>query len=178
MKVRVFARTPEGLFCVYKITRTSCSLCIISSVSAANRGDHFTYHRDGTCFHHVHGIRAARGDGIPWSQLKQPFTAISAGVVLFAPPLGARLDRMAKAEDIVINRDGMFGVEIIVAPEPVDLPEDSQRPARTVDVITSSPTVIIESFDIPDSTHRLPRFGSPVREWDWSRLLGKREGAK
>ena len=173
MKARVFVRTAEGLYSLYKATLTRDSLCIISAGGMPNSGDHFTYHRDGTCFHHLYGMRAGRGVGIPWAELREPFTVFSTGVTLFAPPLDARLHELPKRGDIVLERGVSFGLELIIAPVPFDPGYSPDRPAKSIHCVPWSPAIVIEAFDIPDATLRFPRFGSPVAQWDWSRLFAR-----
>src|ERR1700746_1725623 len=128
MKFKIYLRRFGKLIKLYKLHITNEGLYIISSKSLGS-GDHISYHEDGKFWAKFLGRRTIK-------KLRQPlslFTGSESLLSAFWTVLGPLADDLNEAEvnlkpeDIVLELEGSFGIEISLSETKVELPELPDR---------------------------------------------------
>lgn len=169
MKFRIILKRTEGFLRLAKITRSKTGLYLISMSPAGGPDNHFSYHEDGVCFQHALGRRLTRSYRQPLSSLKGIETIGYMNLMLFTPMPEQRIIREEdmQGEDVLIERHGWFGIEIMISDVTMKLPPLEGRLNSELFVKEHMrPKVLIECFNLPvkgSSQHGIglpPRFPS------------------
>jgi hypothetical protein len=147
------ARTPTGLY--FNQTRYMFGNTVSRSPSSS------TYHEDGKLWSKgLLGRDMAKHLNQPLSGFKGQFS-LSTSINTVLNPRGGLTPNQANLRpgDIVFERLGTFGTEIILSESVIELPELPDRPNRTVYVKDQIfPVIIIEVFGRPSPAVPSPRF--------------------
>lgn len=165
MEFRIYLRRFGKLIKLYKFDRTKAGLYIISSPSTGD--DYDTYHEDGNYWHRYRGRKMIKKRRQPLSSFAGTETLFSAAFSVMAPTSDAleANDVNLKEEDIIIEREGAFGLEVIMAEKKIQLIDLPDRPNNTVYFKELfQPIIIVEVYNMADNVIRTPRF-SPDRNW-------------
>jgi hypothetical protein len=147
------ARTPTGLY--FNQTRYTFGNTVSRSPSSS------TYHEDGKRW--SKGLldrNMAKCLDQPLSGFKGQFS-LSTSITTVLNPQGGLTPEQAnlRANDIVFERQGTFGTEMMLSDAVIDLPGLPDRPNRTVYVKDQIfPVIIFEVFDRPSPAVPSPRF--------------------
>jgi len=173
MRRKVYLTLPNGgVVSLYRIARTSNGLYVVGASAKAGAGQHLSYHESGICFEHSTGerIRAKR----------RPLTGYAgAASILLAHVVAHRVDpRQAvgldevRPGDIVVDRPGDIGIEMILSDSLEALPRRADRPNAELHRVPMVPKLLVEIFDV---THALgaERFPDPAA---WERPSFHRKG--
>lgn len=159
MRRRIFLALPNGaVTCLFRIARTSNGLYVVGTAAKAGAGQHLSYHESGICFDHsvVERVRARR----------RPLTGYSGETTVLRSHVIAHLVDVREAVgldqvrpgDLVIDRPGDIGIEMILSDALDALPAAPDRPNAELHVIPMNPRLLIEVFDVigPVGPHRFP----------------------
>lgn len=159
MRRRIYLALPNGgVVCLYRIARTSNGLYVVGMAARAGAGQHLAYHESGICFDHsvVERVRARRQ---PLAGYTGETSILLSRVV--AHEVDAReavgLDQV-RPGDVVIDRPGDIGIEMILSDDLETLPQAADRPNAELHLIPTTPRLLVEVFDVigPMGSERFP----------------------
>jgi hypothetical protein len=148
MRRRIFLALPNGgVVCLYRLTRTPNGLFVVGTMAPAGAGQHLSYQEDGVCFDHSNG-RRARGRRRPLAGHTGAVTLVLTRLELLQVDASEilTLDQV-RPGDILIDRPGDIGIEIIVADCVGELPTRPDRPNAEVYLVPMAPQLLVEVFD-------------------------------
>ena len=165
MRRKVYIALPNGgVVGLYRIARTSNALYVVGTSGKAGAGQHLSYHESGICFDHSTGerVRARRC----------PLTGYTGDAsILLSHVVAHRVDARAavgldevRAGDIVVDRPGDIGIEMILSDTLDALPPRADRPHAELHVVPMAPSLLIEIFDVT-GTLGPERYPDPV-SWE------------
>jgi len=148
---KVYITLPNGgVVSLYRIARTSNGLYVVGTSARAGAGQHLSYHESGICFDHSTGerIRARR---CPLSGYTGDASILLSHVVAHGvdPRAAVGLDEV-RPGDIVLDRPGDIGVEMILSDSRDALPRRADRANAELHCIPMVPKLLIEIFDVTD----------------------------
>ena len=150
MRRRIYLVLPNGgVVSLYRFTRTASGLFVVGTMAKAGAGQHLSYQEDGVCFDHSGGQRA-RGRRRPLTGHTGAVTLVLTHVMLYQVDASEiiNLDQV-RAGDILIDRPGDIGIEIILSDHLEELPVRPDRPNADLHVIPMAPQLLVEVFDAP-----------------------------
>ena len=169
MKFRIYLQHPEGLLSLVKILRSPTGLVFTSISPSGGPDNHFTYHEDGLCFNHINGQRLMRSQRRPLSSFEGIETVCFLTLTLSAPMPRQKIRRQTDLppNDIVVKRQGWFGVEVMISNNIIELEPTEDRLNSCLYINKErSPKVLIEVFDLKTKENTrhavgcLPRYPS------------------
>jgi hypothetical protein len=148
MRRKIYMTLPNGgVVSLYRIARTSNGLYVVGTSGTAGAGQHLSYHESGICFDHSAGerIRAKR----------RPLAGYAGDAsILLSHVTAHRMDAReavgldeVRLGDIVVDRPGDIGIEMILSDTLTTLPGRSDRPAAELHLVPMVPRLLIEIFD-------------------------------
>jgi hypothetical protein len=150
MRRRIYLALPNGgVVGLYRLTRTANGLFVVGTMAKAGAGQHLSYQEDGVCFDHSGGQRA-RGRRRPLTGNRGAVTLVLTHLMLYQVDAGdiTSLDQV-RAGDILIDRPGVIGIEIILSDYLEELPVRPDRPNVDLHFIPMAPQLLVEVFDAP-----------------------------
>jgi hypothetical protein len=149
MRRRIYLTLPNGgVVGLYRITRTSNGLYVVGMSGKAGAGQHLSYHESGICFDHSTGerLRAKR----------RPLTGYTgAASILLSHVMAHRVDAgeavaldEVRAGDIVVDRPGDIGIEMVLSDTLDALPQRTDRQNAELHLVPMAPRLLIEIFDV------------------------------
>lgn len=165
MRRKLYITLPNGgVVSLYRIARTSNGLYVVGTAGKAGAGQHLSYHESGICFDHSTGerVRAKR----------RPLAAYSGDAsILLSQIVAHRIDAReavgldeVRPGDIVVDRPGDIGIEMILSDTLTALPGRADRRGAELHVVPTVPRLLIEIFDAGDALGP-ERFPDPAR-WE------------
>ena len=150
MRRRIYLALPSGgVVGLYRLTRTANGLFVVGTMAKAGAGQHLSYQEDGVCFDHSGGQRV-RGRRCPLTGHRGAVTLVLTHLMLYQVDAGdiTSLDQV-RAGDILIDRPGVIGIEIILSDYLEELPVRPDRPNVDLHFIPMAPQLLVEVFDAP-----------------------------
>ena len=149
MRRRIYLTLPNGrVVSLYRLARTSNGLYVMGTSGKAGAGQHLSYHESGICFDHSTGerIRAKR----------RPLTGFTGDAsLLLSHVVAHRVDAReavsldeVRTGDIVVDRPGDIGIEMILSDTLEALPPRTDRPDAELHLVRIAPRLLIEIFDV------------------------------
>jgi len=179
VKFDIYCRKSGQLINLYRINRTPSGLYLnetrnpmratMKEVGEVKRGESgFTYHEEGNSWFKQRGDRRSmKRRETPLSDFVGARTIATAVHVVAEAGKIQALEASVKlrADDVVIDRPGPFGVEIILSDRALALDRDPKRPNSVLHTFDQVfPAILIEEFDaieesggVPIPTGRFPR---------------------
>jgi hypothetical protein len=159
MRRKIYLALPNGgVVGLYRIARTSNGLYIVGTSARAGAGQHLSYHASGVCFDHSLGERF-RAKRRPLAGYTGDTSILLSHVVTHQ--VDAReavgLDQV-RPGDIVLDRPGDVGIEMILSGSLDALPPRAERPNAELHIVPMLPRLLIEVFDAtgPLGSQRYP----------------------
>jgi hypothetical protein len=148
MRRRIYLALPNGgVVGLYRLTRTPNGLFVVGTMAKAGAGQHLSYQEDGVCFDHSGGQRA-RGRRRPLAGHTGEVTLVLTHLMLYQVDASeiTNLDQV-RPGDILIDRPGDIGIEIILSDYLEELPARPDRPNADLHLIPMAPQLLVEVFD-------------------------------
>ena len=173
MRRKIYLALPNGgVVSLYRIARTSNGLYVVGMSGKAGAGQHLTYHESGVCFDHSLGERF-RARRRPLAGYAGETSILLAHVVTHHVDAreAVSLDQV-RPGDIVVDRPGDIGIEMILSGSLDALPPRAERPNAEMHIVPMLPRLLIEVFDAtgPVGSQRYP---DPA---DWERPYHHQNG--
>jgi hypothetical protein len=150
MRRRIYLALPNGgVVSLYRLTRTANGLFVVGTMAKAGAGQHLSYQEDGVCFDHSGGQRV-RGRWRSLTGHTGAVTLVLTHLMLYQVDASdiVNLDQV-RAGDILIDRPGDIGIEIILSDYLEELPERPDRPNAELHFVPMAPQLLVEVFDAP-----------------------------
>jgi hypothetical protein len=163
MRFRIYLRRFGKLIKLYKLHRNRAGLYIFSF----RNKDYVSYHEDGKYWIRSQGTRFVKKLRQPLSSFKGAETLFTSLVTILAPMPDDlnEAEGLIKVEDIVLELEGNFCVEIILSESRVELPELPARLNRAVFFKENwGPLLTIEAFQMEGNAFPIERYPSRI-EW-------------
>jgi hypothetical protein len=146
---KVYITLPNGgVVSLYRIARTSNGLYVVGMSARAGAGQHLSYHESGICFDHSTGERT-RAKRRPLSGYTGDASILLSHVVAHrVDPRAAVGPDEVRPGDIVLDRPGDIGVEMILSDSLDALPRRADRPNAELHRVPMIPRLLIEIFDV------------------------------
>lgn len=163
MRRKVYITLPNGgVVSLYRIARTSNGLYVVGTSARAGAGQHLSYHESGICFDHSTGERTRAR--------RRPLTGYTGDAsILLSHVVAHRVDPRAavgfdevRPGDIVLDRPGDIGVEMILSDSLDALPRRADRPNAELHRVPMVPKLLIEIFDVTDALLGPERYPDPA----------------
>ena len=162
LKFSIFLRRDGMLIELFAINRTPTGLYFNATQSAMGRSRH-------SSSYHESGLRWSKGLGnrnsykikdAPLYDFRGQFSLTTSVHNVIVPSAGRpETDVNLRQEDIVFERPGIFGVEIILSDVPIELPSMADRPnSVTFTRDQAVPIILVEVFDVPSAVFPLSRY--------------------
>jgi len=149
MRRRIYLALPNGgVVCLYRIARTSNGLYVVGTSGKAGAGQHLTYHESGLCFDHSLGERF-RARRRPLAGFTGHSSVLLSHVMTHDvdPRDAVSLDQV-RPGDVVVDRPGDIGIEMILSGSLDALPPRPERPNAELYIVPMLPRLLIEVFDV------------------------------
>ena len=149
MRRRIYLSLPNGgVVSLYRLVRTPNGLFVVGTMPKAGAGQHLSYHEDGVCFDHSGGQRT-RGRRRPLTGYTGEGSLVLTHLMLYQVEASEvmNLDQV-RAGDILIDRPGDIGIEIILSDALEELPARPDRQHADLHVIPMVPQLLVEVFDV------------------------------
>lgn len=162
MNFKIYLRRFGKLITLGKLSRTAGGLYLLSP----RNNDYLSYHNDGRYWVRSGGSRFVK-------KLRQPLTGfsgretLSIGILSVFGPMPDNPDEIdvrLRKEDIVIDLEGTFCLEIILAEQDTPLPKLADRLNAIVHVKNWQPFIFVEAFQRVDNSFPLDRYPSS-KDW-------------
>jgi hypothetical protein len=149
MRRRIYLTLPRGgVVSLYRIARTSNGLYVVGTSGKAGAGQHLSYHESGICFDHATGERSRAK--------RRPLTGYTGDAsILLSHVVAHRVDAReavgldeVRPGDIVVDRPGDIGIEMILSDTLDALPPRTDRPTAELYLVPMAPRLLIEVFDV------------------------------
>lgn len=129
--MKVYLKNKSDLYTFYTIEIKDSGLYVHCN---AKKGDHFSYHADGTCFHHFFGKRLNKKIRKPLNKFKG-IESLSCVNMDIHDPVKMKEHGLQKFKDInklndndfIIERSPPFCFELILSDKPFKLPDLPER---------------------------------------------------
>jgi hypothetical protein len=122
--MNVYIKNRDQYFRYYKIALKKSGLYIIDN---SKKGDHFSYHTDGTCFHHSLGKRLHKKIRKPLNEFEGIESLSCVNVSIFFLPDKDSKKPDINPDDFIIDRKAPFCFELILSNMPFELPNLAER---------------------------------------------------
>ena len=148
MRRRIYLALPNGgVVSLYRIARTSNGLYVVGTSGKAGAGQHLSYHESGICFDHSTGERSRAK--------RPPLAGYTGDASILLSHVDAHLVDAREAVsleevrvgDILVDRPGDIGIEMILSDTLDTLPERADRPNAELHFVPTAPQLLIEVFD-------------------------------
>jgi hypothetical protein len=149
MRRKIYLTLPNGgVVSLYRIARTSNGLYVVGTSGKAGAGQHLSYHETGICFDHSTGERI-RAKRCPLTGYAGDASILLAHVVAHrVDPREAVGPDEVRPGDIVVDRPGDVGIEMILSESLDALPQRADRPNAELHQVAMVPRLLVEIFDV------------------------------
>jgi hypothetical protein len=166
MEFRIYLRKFGKLLRLYKLSRTTRGFYFFYGSKGEN--DYVTYHEDGKYWiRRYDGQKAVKRLRQPLSSFSGTVTLVCSFITVNGPTVDALEENevLLRQEDIIVEREGSFGIEVILTENHIQLPNLLERPNSFVYVKGQfQPIIIVEVYDLVGNIIQPPRYAS---EFEW-----------
>lgn len=118
--MNIYFKTGDEYYRYYKLELRKNGFYLVDN---SQRGNHFSYHTDGTCFYHYFGTRNTKKIRRPLSEFTGIESLSCVNILLLDATTLETKRPQIKAEDFIIERQAPFCFELILSEKPFELPD-------------------------------------------------------